>query len=289
MWRFSRHNELQALRLGGFSLLSLAAPLLAAALVLSLGMVALKDRAVPRALRALKDATAKDAAREARRLRGVLFFNELGRRQWVIGEVDADHPEALRSPEVIWERADRSRHLRLTARRALHADGVWWFTDASLQTFDEQGHPVAAAGDRAPAQRPLAEFRELDEDPLDFVYESVSWDSLPTAAIRRHVQRRRDVSPQDRAQWKLHLHQRLSLPWACLIVTLFAIPAGMRGGRQRAVAGVLLAVGFFFGYYALMNCGTLLALRMLVPPWLGAWLSNIVFLGAGATLLAVQR
>jgi lipopolysaccharide export system permease protein len=88
---------------------------------------------------------------------------------------------------------------------------------------------------------------------------------------------------------ELTLHQRMATPLAGFVAALFAIPAGVRGGRRSAMAGVILTVASFFGFYALMQVGAFLALRQWVAPWLGAWLSNIVFLGVGSIMVSRVR
>ena len=70
------------------------------------------------------------------------------------------------------------------------------------------------------------------------------------------------------------------MPWACIIVTLFGIPAGAKGGRQSALTGIFLALGFFFGFYLLMHIGIFVGKRDTGAPWFWAWLPNVVFFAA---------
>ena len=79
------------------------------------------------------------------------------------------------------------------------------------------------------------------------------------------------------------------MPWACFIVTLFGIPAGTRSARQGVLIGILLAMGFFFGFYALGSIGGFLGRKQIIDPWLGAWFSNIVFFISGSVMLVRMR
>ena len=91
------------------------------------------------------------------------------------------------------------------------------------------------------------------------------------------------------ASKRYDIHARLVAPLSCLIITLFAIPAGVATGRQSVFVGVILAVAMFFGFYASSLGCMVLAKNALLPPLLGAWLPNLLFLGAGGYLFFRQR
>ena len=91
------------------------------------------------------------------------------------------------------------------------------------------------------------------------------------------------------ASKRYDIHARLASPFSCLIITLFAIPAGVATGRQSVFKGVLIAVALFFGFYAVSISCMVLAKNMLLPVLIGAWLPNILFLAAGLYLFQRQR
>jgi lipopolysaccharide export LptBFGC system permease protein LptF len=137
-----------------------------------------------------------------------------------------------------------------------------------------------------PTQRPV-ERRELETRPEDFVNGAIrDLSFLTTWELKRHIDRRRYLPEKDTARERLHFHQRLAMPWTCLIVVLFGIPAGATTARSGALAGIVLALTFLFGFYALMQVGTFVSIRGLIPAWAGAWLPNAIFLAVGALMLA---
>jgi lipopolysaccharide export LptBFGC system permease protein LptF len=105
----------------------------------------------------------------------------------------------------------------------------------------------------------------------------------------RYLKEHKGSSGKDIAQRKVELHRRLAMPWACLIVTLFGIPAGSKSARQNALSGVFLAVGFFLAFYFLNQVGAFLGIKEVISAWLGAWLSNIVFMIVGIWLMVRIR
>jgi lipopolysaccharide export system permease protein len=127
------------------------------------------------------------------------------------------------------------------------------------------------------------------EKPSEFETEVTPTEFMTTRDMIRYLRRHPDISDEAMAQKRVDLHLRLAMPWACLIVTFFGIPAGARTARQSVINGVLTTLLFFFAFYVLTQVGAFFAKRELIPPLIGAWLSNIVFLVAGFRTLMLMR
>ena len=140
-----------------------------------------------------------------------------------------------------------------------------------------------------PGDTVLKELRDFVETPTELKNEAKPWMFLSTLEMLAYMRHHPNLEPEHRADKLFDIHQRLALPWACFIVTLFGIPAGTRSARQGVLVGIFLAISFFFGFYALSNIGSFLGRKQIIDPWLGAWLSNIVFFVAGTVMLARMR
>ncbi len=81
---------------------------------------------------------------------------------------------------------------------------------------------------------------------------------------------------------RVELHKRLVLPLACLVLGLFAVPMASAFGGLSRHWGLLLALAFFLFYYTLLSLGLALGEAGVMPPAVGLWLPNILFLGLGA-------
>jgi lipopolysaccharide export system permease protein len=81
---------------------------------------------------------------------------------------------------------------------------------------------------------------------------------------------------------------KLALPWANLIVLILGIPFAFQksGGKVKAV-GFALGVAFF--YFGLMQVGRAVGQKTWCAPWLGAWMTNLVFLGVGGWMFLRMR
>ena len=291
LWQMTRHNELTAMRAGGISIYRLMVCFMAVGFFFSCATALIREYVTPGAMAWLQEFEARDeeesdADAGSRVHRDLAYYNSIDNNLWMIGKLNAVEQGRLTRVTVTRERPDGTRFEEIEADRAFWLDGQWWFSNMTVQKYDKDENPVGSATAVAEGQRTVTELPFLTAEPQDFINEVTNWDFLSSRAVLRYLRSHEDLSPKDRAQKTLSLHQRLASPWACFIVTLFAIPAGVKGGRRSALAGVFVTVGYFFAFYSLMQIGLFLGLRGLIWPWLGAWLSNIVFLLAGTIMVA---
>jgi len=89
--------------------------------------------------------------------------------------------------------------------------------------------------------------------------------------------------------FKVEVHKKLSIPFACIIFVLVGGPLGMKARKSGLSIG-FASIGFFVFYYIFLLGGEQLADRRLLPPGLAVWMPNIVLgaLGAILTLSACE-
>jgi lipopolysaccharide export system permease protein len=290
LWQLTRSNELIAMRVSGISMYRMMLPFLGVGLVFSIANMIIGMTIAPQT--ALWTANTKEnkftVPREEIRL-DQPYYNANGHRQWTIGVIDMQHPRSIRRVKVTQERKDGTRALDILARKAEWLDGQWWFYGIQQQKYSEDGSPVGTLVPSGSDLRYVRELTFLNEKPADFVNETKDWQYYTYAEMLRYLRARNGISDKDIAEKKYDVDRRLAMPWACLIVTLFGIPAGSSTARQSALSGVVLAVVFFLGFYAVSQVGTYLGMRQTIPTWLGAWLSNIVFMITGIYMLVKMR
>lgn len=286
LWLLTRNNEFTAMRASGISLFRIMMPFLGVGVVFTLAMAGIKETIGPKAGHWAKEFSAsKFNQSEGSIYREVAYYSRITRRQWIIGEIDPRFPERLTDVTVKQERPDGTTSEEITAKEAEWVNGQWWFFAMNVQKYDRQDNPIKSPKStdmESSAPRPMG---YLTEQPSDFISEVKPVEYLTSLELARFIASHKDLSKRTKAQKRFDLHSRLAMPWACIIVTLFGIPAGAKGGRQSALTGIFLAMAFFFGFYALTHIGVFLGKREIVAPWIGAWLSNIVFLVAGILMM----
>lgn len=284
MWNLSRNSEITAMRASGISFNRLAAPFLAVSFVAAVATAASAEWFVPDAsawstrLKAMKfDA---GAVRSDLRKQHP-FYNATARRLWIFAHVDVFSEQGFAATDgavtVTQERPDGINEWSVSAERAAYLDGAWWFTRPRYTRYGIDGGELPAT--EAPMGSPnLVRMVEFDETPRDMFLEARrEWG---TYSIRDMVRVLRHEPVHDPAK-RFDLHYRIASPWACVVITLFAVPAGLTTARQGVLRGIFTALAAFFGFYALTHMGVFLGKQGLLAAGVAAWYPNVVCLAFG--------
>ena len=83
------------------------------------------------------------------------------------------------------------------------------------------------------------------------------------------------------------IHEKFSVPFACLVLGLIGVPLGIqsRAGRAGKSIGFVWSIGVLLIYYLLTSAGTSLAERGVVLLEVSMWAANGIFLCLGIYLL----
>jgi lipopolysaccharide export system permease protein len=290
LYSLTRNNELVAMRASGISIYRLMMPFVAVGIMLSVGMIALGELWVPHAFEWAEEIEAnRFTVNETNTLQRCIYLNPESKRQWIIEELDPKKPDVLKSIEIKQESDNGSRLYVITAPLAQYLDGQWWLTDPYIQRFAENDNPI---GDPVPLgvdTNSVIEMREFDEIPDAFVSAVRDWEYLNMREMHHYIRTHPNMSARARHEKEFSLHSRLAMPWASLIVVFFAIPAGARTGRQGALSAIFTAIALMAGFYTVAQLGLVLGSTGTIPPWAGAWLSNLIFGIVGLELLRHLR
>lgn len=81
---------------------------------------------------------------------------------------------------------------------------------------------------------------------------------------------------------EVELHKRWSLPLACLILGVFALPLACAFEGVKRQLGIVLALLMFLLYYSAYSLGLTMSESGLLPPVVGLWVANALFAFAAA-------
>lgn len=289
MWNFCRHSEITAMRANGIGFLAIVRPLLAVAAVMAVLVAAINEFYAPWAsehAQTLREARFKTVSGTVKE--NIAYYNQAGGRVWRVNKMDEDTPGLLEGVRLSFDRPDGSRQLDITCRKAQYLDGMWWLFYPQYQHFDELSNPVENPTPRL-AGLVIRSFPEFDEKPRDFLLMNKAWEFYTVRDMLHILKTHPNLDKREIASKRYDIHARLAAPFSCLIITLFAIPAGVASGRQSVFKGVLIAVALFFGFYAASIGCMVLVKNMLLPVVLGAWIPNLIFASAGLFLFQRQR
>jgi len=293
----ARHNELTAMRAAGVSVWRLSIPYFLVGLLLSFGLFALNEFAVPDATQAAeairnRHTRARQNQDELGWQRDLTFRNDRDQRTWNIGAFHLETGE-MREANVEWPLPDGSRR-RLSAETAIHTNGVWVFYKAKELVYLNQPGSVPLRGELDELALPdLTETPEQIRSEIKFSQLSaIRAAKRPRLTLREilvYQHLHPYLKPLDRAKLQTQFHGRLAEPWTCLGVVFIAVPFGAPSGRRNAFVGVAASIFIGFTYFLVLRAGLALGTGGYLPPWVAAWLPNAGFSLAGALLISRLR
>ena len=93
------------------------------------------------------------------------------------------------------------------------------------------------------------------------------------------------IDAEQRNLARVEIHKKFSIPVACLVFGLFALPLGINNRRGGKASGFALSIAILIVYYILINNGEEAARFGRMPAWLAMWLPNILLAALGMFLL----
>lgn len=290
MWNFCRHSEITAMRANGIGFLVIVRPLLAVAAFMAVLVAGVNEFYAPVAseqAKKIRDARFNTKTPSATLL-DIPFYNQQAGRVWRINKMSPDNPKLLEGVRLSFNRPDGSRQLDITCRKAEYLDGMWWIFYPQYQFFDELNNPVENPTPKL-AGLVIRAMPQLNETPDDFLLMNKAWEFYTIRDMIHYLKTHTHLEATEVASKAYDIQSRFAAPFSCLIITLFAIPAGVATGRQSVFKGVIVALAMFFGFYMLSLLCMVLVKNALMPVALGAWLPNLLFLAAGSALFYRQR
>lgn len=289
MWSFCRHSEIIAMRASGISFLTIVKPVISVSVLMALFVVYVNEIYVPRKAQwAAAMKTEKFDVEKVSKADNLVFRNARNHRTWNIDGMTDEEGEHLFNVRVTQDRESGVRLWNVVAEKADFLDGEWWFTKPTVQHYDTAGKEVATPTPELD-QLTLRSFPQFRERPSDFLMLNRDWKYNSVRDRLRYLRSHKDLDDKVRNEYLYDIWSQIMAPFACIVITLFAIPAGIASGRQSVFKGILGALGMFFAFYILVIAGMILTKSGLIPAIPAAILPDIIFLGLGIRAFMKQR
>ena len=123
--------------------------------------------------------------------------------------------------------------------------------------------------------------------PLDSLFKSLDLGEVRPREMswsRLRGQASRELAATDAAyanKLEVEVQKRWAYPAACLALTLFVLPLAAAFEGMHRQTGMVLALVMFFVYYSLMSLGFSTGESGAIPPIIGLWFPNLLFLSVG--------
>ncbi|MBN2407589.1 MAG: LptF/LptG family permease [Elusimicrobia bacterium] len=269
----NRHNEIIAIKSSGINLLYVLSPLISVSLAISVTASVLYSMVVPetnhRADQLYQIIKNKDIEKKAD-VRTDFTYMGRNRRLYFISKFKND---SLYGIKIIDFFPDSTKEkLMITARKAVfEKDNGWTFFDGNVRTFSEDNSGVVSFSD----------FEEktitIPETPADFMTPELQPEEMNIVALKDHINNLRERGlPADRE--KVVFHHKISYPFANTVIMLIGIPLSLFRVMKNKTLSFFTSLLICFFYWGAISMGEAMGAGGYIPPFLGAWAANIIFL-----------
>lgn len=282
--RMSRTNEIVSMLTAGISVPRMLAPLIIMGLLTASFSAMLNFSFAPHAERSRKNyfETARDD--EPRdRVAGQIFRNRAENRTWFIQRFRPERNEFL-NVQVLQQDADDNIVTNYLAAGASYksAEHAWELRFVKIVSYDQTGNITAEETQEA------ITMPQWSETPFRLASANMRADYLSIPELRDYLRYNWDFPQSLLAPFATHFQYRIALPWECLVVVFLAAPLAISFSRGGILTSVAAAIGLVFSLNFLTHFFLALGEGDRVPPWIAAWMPNILFSLIGAVLLYVR-
>jgi len=287
LMRMSGDNEITALKSGGVSLYRLLPPAIILAVAGCLSTLFMSVYGMPQGRLAIRQLTYQmlasnsDMGLKARtfidQFKGItLYINEVNLQNRKLKDVfieDRRNPKAVSTivaPEGLLLKDDKGQASRLRlyngminqVERDKRSANAIYFTTYDINLIN------------------MTQFIKM------YRYSRKDEAEMTLAELKTHIAKVRD-KPEKYHEALIELHEKFTIPAACLVLGILAIPLGVELKSTRRAAGLGMGMFIFILYYLLMTAGRVFGQMGVYHPAIGLWAPNFL-VGIGGTIMLIR-
>lgn len=279
----TKTHQVTAIKSAGISLYRIAAPVLLAAFLASVGMFVLEDAYLP------STNQRQDALRNEIKGKPAQTYYRPD-RQWIFGEsndifnyrfFDADRN--VFANLSVFEFNPKS----FTMTRRIYASRAFWEPSVGSWVL-ERGWVRNLSGDRVTLFQPfvMRSFPELKEPPAYFKKEVKPSAQMSVLELRRYIGELTQ-SGFDVVRLSVQFYRKFSFPLMAFVVALIGIPFSFSMGSKGALAGIALSIGIAIVYWSTSSLFEAMGNLNQLPAVVAAWSPDVLF-GLGGVYLFLR-
>lgn len=159
---------------------------------------------------------------------------------------------------------------RIDAKRGVYRDGNWIFYKGMITDFDRD-RPIRT-------ERFEERIIDLPQKPSDFQVPEMNTEEMGFFELKKYSEKLRKEG-HDPVRYRTDMHAKLSFSFFSLVLTILSIPIATRTGKKggNIAIGIALSMFIAFIYYIFMALGLALGHTGTLPPFIAAWISNLLF------------
>lgn len=276
----SRNSEITVMKSCGISILQISVPILALSLMISFFSLAMNEYLVPHTNKKVKEIERYRPGRESSKT--FIKRNEI----WYFGKSNifnidllVREENLLRGVTILQLDKDRKVERRIDAKKARWDNGKWIFSEGVIREFDTTIKVETFHEKIIPMEEKFSDFTVIIRSAEEMTFQE----------LKSHIEKLKNMG-LDYNRYMVDLMAKISFPLVNFILPLLGIPFALKTGRSAGIAaGVGISIVIGFSYWVTMAFNISLGHAALLPPFLAAFGSNIIFTFAGIIALLNVR
>lgn len=277
----NKHNEILAMKNSGLSTLNLSYPLIAISIFIGIGSFFLAESIVPvttsRANAIWNVHVEKKNPQGAYKLSHLWYRGKDSIYQIRVYDSRKNTAEGL---SIFFLDKNFKLSKRIDAKKATWNEGIWYLNDGFIQEIEPDGSRKSIRFDYHTIQLP--------ETPQSFERTMKAPEEMSFWELRNYTSKIREEG-YDSTRCQVDLNIKLAFPFISLVLTLVGVPLALRKKKGGIPFSITIAIGISFLYLLTFGLSRSLALSGALPPILGAWMANLLFLLFGVYLMLKEE
>lgn len=275
--KLSLSSEITVMRSCGIGLNRIAKPIFIFAIIMSLSTFVINESIAP-----VMTKQSKDLALWALGQKNIpegkenFVFKEIG-DNWSLKRlfyVGYSHKKILYDVTVL-DNSKPDTIQVLQAREGKTSPEGWLFQKGAIYTIDKDGQVLnTTLFDDSIVKYGLDLSKELNKNLAN----EMNFISLAKYLIKK------ELTPEDKRAFTVQLFDKLALPLATIVFVLVGVPLAITPPRVRYNRGFLFSILIIFAFYVLRALAISFGNAGTIPPWIAAWLPDIILATFGAYL-----
>lgn len=280
---FSKFNEITAMKSNGISLYRISIPVLIFSLFIAVLLFFFSELITPASIQKTEHITKIEVQKH--QTLGSFKQNEIWYRadnaiyNFKLFDVNKNIIHGVIINYLNFD--DFKLKMRIDAEKAEWKDGNWVFHDVLTTVFDENDVPTMKREERV--------IINLPEKPDDFKIIQKDAEQMGYFELRKYTKKIKNEG-YDVTRYKTDLHGKIAFPFVTVILVFIGVFFSLRSERSGGVMqsiGMGILIGF--SYFFIHAYGISLGRSGVLPPILGAWAANIIFIIASVYLFRKAR
>ena len=277
----NKHNEILAMKNSGLSTFKLSYPLIAISILIGIGSFFLSESIVP--ITSSRANNIWNVHVEKKNPQGAYKLSHL----WYRGKgsiyqirVYNSRKNTIEGLSIFFFDKDFKLIKRIDAKKATWIKGIWYLNDGLIQEIEPDGSRKSMRFDY--------HSMKLPETPQSFERTMKAPEDMSFWELRDYTRRIREEG-YDSTRCQVDLSFKLAFPFISLVLALVGVPLALRKKKGGIPFGITIGIGISFLYLLTFGLSRSLSLSGALPPILGAWMANLLFLLLGIYLMLKQE